>query len=62
MAVGGTCSRGSRRHLAPPTATLWLVSFLIELAVVAVALAFFGNIVVLWIPVVLFLVGIRDEM
>ncbi len=38
------------------------MSFLIELAVVAVALAFFGNIVVLWIPVVLFLVGIRDEM
>jgi ABC-type polysaccharide/polyol phosphate export permease len=37
----------------------WLVSFLIELALLAVALAFFGNIVVLWIPVVLLLVVIQ---
>jgi ABC-type polysaccharide/polyol phosphate export permease len=34
----------------------WLVSFLIELGILAVALVFFGNIVVLWIPVILLLV------
>jgi ABC-type polysaccharide/polyol phosphate export permease len=37
----------------------WLVSFLIELGILAVALAFFGNIVVLWIPVILLLVLIE---
>lgn len=37
----------------------WLVSFLIELAILAVALAFFGNIIIVWIPVVLLLVLIE---
>ncbi|HKA84485.1 MAG TPA: ABC transporter permease [Acidimicrobiales bacterium] len=37
----------------------WLVSFLIELGVLAVALAFFGNVVVLWIPLILLLVLIE---
>ena len=48
-----------REILVGATTASWLVSFLIELAVLAVALAFFGNIVVLWIPVVLFLVVIQ---
>jgi ABC-2 type transport system permease protein len=37
----------------------WVVSFLIELAVLAIALVFFGNVVVLWIPMVLVLVAIQ---
>jgi ABC-2 type transport system permease protein len=37
----------------------WVVSFLIELSVLAVALAVLGNIVVLWIPMVLLLVAIE---
>lgn len=37
----------------------WLVSFLIELAVLSVVLAFFGNVVLLWIPMVLVLVAIQ---
>ena len=48
-----------REILVGATIASWLVSFLIELAVLAVALAFFGNIVVLWIPVVLLIVAIQ---
>lgn len=48
-----------REILVAANTASWLVSFLIELAVLAVALAFFGNIVILWIPVVLFLVAVQ---
>jgi ABC-type polysaccharide/polyol phosphate export permease len=48
-----------REILVAATTASWVVSFLIELAVLAVALAFFGNIVVLWIPMVLLLVAIE---
>jgi len=48
-----------REILVGATIASWVVSFLIELAVLAVALAFFGNIVVLWIPVVLTLVVLQ---
>ena len=37
----------------------WLVSFLIELAVLSVVLAFFGNVVLLWIPMLVVLVAIQ---
>jgi lipopolysaccharide transport system permease protein len=48
-----------REILVGATTASWVVSFLIELSVLAVALAFFGNIVVLWIPMVLVLVVIE---
>ena len=48
-----------REILVAANTASWVVSFLIELAVLAVALAFFGNIVILWIPVVLFLVAVQ---
>lgn len=48
-----------REILVAATTASWVVSFLIELAVLAVVLAFFGNIVVLWIPMVLVLVAIE---
>jgi lipopolysaccharide transport system permease protein len=48
-----------REILVAANTASWLVSFLIELGVLAVVLVFFGNIVVLWIPVVLMLVVIQ---
>lgn len=48
-----------REILVASTTASWLVSFLIELGVLAVALLFFGNVVVLWIPVVLLLVALE---
>lgn len=48
-----------REILVGANAASWVVSFLIELAVLAVVLAFFGNIVILWIPVVLALLVIQ---
>lgn len=45
-----------REILVAASTASWVVSFLIELAVLAVALVFFGNVVVLWIPVILLLV------
>jgi ABC-2 type transport system permease protein len=45
-----------REILVAANTASWLVSFLIELAVLGVALAFFGNIVLLWVPMVLGLV------
>jgi ABC-type polysaccharide/polyol phosphate export permease len=48
-----------REILVAANTASWVVSFLIELAVLAVVLAFFGNIVILWIPVVLFLVAVQ---
>lgn len=48
-----------REILVGATVASWLVSFLIELGVLAVVLAFFGNIVVVWVPVVLLLVAIQ---
>src|ERR687892_1553555 len=48
-----------REILVGASTASWLVSFLIELSVLAVALAFFGNIVVLWIPMILVLVLIE---
>jgi ABC-type polysaccharide/polyol phosphate export permease len=48
-----------REILVASITASWVVSFLIELAVLAVALVFFGNVVVLWVPVVLALVAIE---
>jgi ABC-type polysaccharide/polyol phosphate export permease len=48
-----------REVLVAASTASWLVSFLIELGVLAVALAFFGNIIVLWIPMVLVLVALE---
>lgn len=45
-----------REILVASIVASWVVSFLIELGVLAVALLFFGNVVLLWIPVVLLLV------
>jgi ABC-type polysaccharide/polyol phosphate export permease len=45
-----------REVLVAANTASWLVSFLIELGVLAVGLAFFGNVVVLWIPLILLLV------
>src|SRR5690606_16355293 len=48
-----------REILVGATVASWLVSFLIELGVLALVLAFFGNIVVPWVPVVLLLVVLQ---
>jgi ABC-type polysaccharide/polyol phosphate export permease len=48
-----------REILVAASTASWLVSFLIELAVLAVALVFFGNVVVLWIPMILLLVTLE---
>ncbi len=48
-----------REILVAASTASWVVSFLIELSVLVVALAFFGNIVVLWIPVALVLVALE---
>jgi ABC-type polysaccharide/polyol phosphate export permease len=48
-----------REILVAASTASWVVSFLIELSVLVVALAFFGNIVILWIPVALLLVGLE---
>ncbi len=48
-----------REILVAAITASWVVSFLIELAVLAVALVFFGNVIVLWIPMVLVLVLIE---
>jgi ABC-type polysaccharide/polyol phosphate export permease len=48
-----------REILVAASTASWVVSFLIELSVLAVALVFFGNIVVLWIPVILLLVALE---
>jgi ABC-2 type transport system permease protein len=48
-----------REILVAASTASWLVSFLIELAVLAVALVFFGNVIVLWIPMVLALVALE---
>jgi homopolymeric O-antigen transport system permease protein len=48
-----------REILVAATTASWVVSFLIELAVLAVVLAFFGNYVILWVPMVLFLVAVE---
>ena len=48
-----------REILVAASTASWLVSFLIELAVLAVALVFFGNVVVLWIPMILVLVALE---
>ena len=48
-----------REILVAATTASWVVSFLIELAVLAVVLAFFGNYVLLWVPMVLVLVAIE---
>lgn len=48
-----------REILVASIVAAWVVSFLIELGVLAVALAFFGNVVVLWIPMILVLVAIE---
>jgi len=48
-----------REILVGATVASWLVSFLIALVVLALVLAFFGNIVVPWVPVVLLLVVLQ---
>jgi ABC-type polysaccharide/polyol phosphate export permease len=48
-----------REILVASITASWVVSFLIELAVLAVALVFFGNVIVLWIPMVLLLVALE---
>jgi lipopolysaccharide transport system permease protein len=48
-----------REILVAASTASWVVSFLIELSVLAVALVFFGNIVILWLPVILLLVALE---
>jgi lipopolysaccharide transport system permease protein len=48
-----------REILVGSTVASWVVSFLIELSVLAIALLFFGNVLVVWIPVILLLVAIE---
>lgn len=48
-----------REILVAASTTSWLVSFLIELSVLAVVLLLFGNVVFPWIPVVLAVVAIE---
>jgi ABC-type polysaccharide/polyol phosphate export permease len=48
-----------RELLVAASTASWVVSFLIELAVLSAVLVFFGNVVVLWIPMVLVLVAIQ---
>jgi ABC-type polysaccharide/polyol phosphate export permease len=48
-----------REILVAASTASWVVSFLIELSVLAVALVFFGNVVILWIPVILLLVALE---
>jgi ABC-type polysaccharide/polyol phosphate export permease len=48
-----------REILVAANTASWVVSFLIELAVLAVALVFFGNVIILWIPMVLALVAVQ---
>lgn len=48
-----------REILVASITASWVVSFLIELSVLAFALVFFGNVVVLWVPMVLLLVVIE---
>jgi ABC-2 type transport system permease protein len=42
-----------REYLVASTVLAWLISFLIEMAVLCVAFLFFGQLVVQWIPVVI---------
>jgi lipopolysaccharide transport system permease protein len=48
-----------RELLVGASTASWVVSFLIELGVLSVVLLFFGNVVLPWVPVVLFLVAIE---
>jgi len=48
-----------REILVASSTASWLVSFLIELGLLAVALLFVGNIVIVWIPVILLLIVIE---
>lgn len=48
-----------REILVASITASWVVSFLIELAVLGIALAVLGNIVVIWIPMILVLVAIE---
>jgi ABC-type polysaccharide/polyol phosphate export permease len=48
-----------REILVAAITASWLVSFLIELAVLSVALLFVGNVVLPWIPVILLLVALE---
>jgi ABC-type polysaccharide/polyol phosphate export permease len=48
-----------REILVAASTASWVVSFLIELSVLALVLLFFGNVVLLWIPVILLLVALE---
>jgi lipopolysaccharide transport system permease protein len=48
-----------REILVAANTTSWVVSFLIELGVLAVVLLFFGNVVLPWVPLVLVLVAVE---
>jgi lipopolysaccharide transport system permease protein len=48
-----------REILVAAVIASWVVSFLIELGVLSVVLLFFGNVVLPWVPVVLFLVALE---
>ena len=48
-----------REILVAAVTASWVVSFLIELGVLSVVLLFFGNVVLPWVPVVLFLVALE---
>jgi ABC-type polysaccharide/polyol phosphate export permease len=48
-----------REILVGATTASWVVSFLIELGVLSIVLLFFGNVLLPWVPVVLFLVAIE---
>jgi ABC-2 type transport system permease protein len=48
-----------REILVAAVTASWVVSFLIELGVLSFVLLFFGNVVLPWVPVVLFLVALE---
>lgn len=48
-----------REILVAASTASWVVSFLIELSVLVVVLAFFGNVVVMWLPMVMLLVALE---
>ncbi|HSJ19323.1 MAG TPA: ABC transporter permease [Nocardioidaceae bacterium] len=48
-----------REILVAANTASWVVSFLIELAVLSVVLVFFGNVVILWVPMLLVLIAIE---
>lgn len=51
-----------REYIVASTVLSWVVSFLIELAVLCVGFLFFGHVVFQWIPLVLFIVAVQTVL